>query len=138
MKTNRYIKILILLIGISIIAVSYGRIAGYSLERKPDNRIYKDSIPESLKFIEQISPDFNHISHDTILDTYLVYNNEGVPEFSILLTSPYCDDIRGWGGKLPFAIVINPDNTIKKIHLLPNYETPSWIKGLENVNFFES
>jgi len=138
MKTNRYLKIIILLVGISIIAVTYGRIAGYSLKQQDNNKIYKDSIPESLKFIEQIQPNFNHITHDTISDKYLIYNNEGVEEFSVLLTSPYCDDIRGWGGVVPFAIIINPDNTIKKLHLLTHYETPSWIKGLENINFFES
>jgi Na+-translocating ferredoxin:NAD+ oxidoreductase RnfG subunit len=95
-------------------------------------------LPNNLSFIKEIAEDYSHYTHDSITDRYEVYNSTSKMEFFVILTTPYCNDIRAWGGELPFAIIVNPDNTIRQLVILPNNETPSWISSLETIGFFET
>lgn len=55
-----------------------------------------------------------------------------------ILSSPFCDDIRGYGGNIPFILIADSDENILGLGLLKNRETPAWISGLQNVKFFDS
>lgn len=56
------------------------------------------------------------------------------------LTAPYCDQIfpaySGYG--VPVIIVLNKDLEVKKVDLLQNRETPSFIRFLKRKGFFEN
>lgn len=136
---TKIVKIIILLIGIVVVGVSSGKLFNYELsqEKSKEHRI-DEKIPPGLEFLSEISSDIFAVVHDTIKDRYEVYGSDGDMDFFVLLTSPYCNDIRGFGGNVPFAIMVDPNEKIKKIHLLEHYETPSWIRDLENVHFFDT
>ncbi len=135
---NKLIRILILLAGLSIVVVSSGRIFNYNLSLRADKTVKTiDGLPDELYFLPDLTSEFAYVRHDTVRDQYDVFNSDNNKLFSVLLTSPYCDDIRAWGGRLPFAILIDNDDKIKQLYLLPHSETPSWIEGLENIGFFD-
>ena len=134
---SKILKLIIIISGIAILAISTGKFFNVSIKSKSIS-VREGNIPENLGFIPLLNDNFSFMIHDTIRDRYEVYDNDNNVLFFVLLTSPYCDDIYGWGGKLPFAILINPSNQIQSLHLLPNRETPSWIEGLHSVNFFDS
>lgn len=68
----------------------------------------------------------------------LIYDAEGNPSGKFLLSSPFCDDIRGYGGNIPLAIIVDNSDKIIGLGLFYNRETPTWIDGLENIGFFKS
>ncbi len=140
MKTynTKILKIIILIIGITVVAVSSGKIFNYNLDGKTDFRKTQDKLPDELIFVKELSEDFAYYKHDTVSDRYNIYNSKGNLEFYILLTSPYCDNIRGFGGSVPFAIIVNNSDKIIGLHLLNHYETQSWIDKLNNNNFFDT
>ncbi|MDA3839066.1 MAG: 4Fe-4S binding protein [Candidatus Delongbacteria bacterium] len=57
---------------------------------------------------------------------------------NFILSSPFCDEIRGYAGNVPFIIIADEETKILGLGLLNNRETPAWITGLQNVKFFES
>jgi nitroreductase/Na+-translocating ferredoxin:NAD+ oxidoreductase RnfG subunit len=136
---NKIIRIIILLSALSIVVITSGRIFNYNLSLSSDKNVKTiDGLPDDLYFIPNLTDNFSYIRHDTVRDRYDVFNDDNQKEFYVLLTSPYCDEIRAWGGRLPFAIIVDNDDEIKQLYLLRHSETPSWIEGLENVGFFET
>lgn len=136
---NKIIRIIILLSALSIVVITSGRIFNYNLSLSSDKNVKTiDGLPDDLYFIPNLTDDFSYIRHDTVRDRYDVFNDDNQKEFYVLLTSPYCDEIRAWGGRLPFAIIVDNDDKIKQLYLLRHSETPSWIEGLENIGFFET
>ena len=67
-----------------------------------------------------------------------IYDNSGKQVGNFLLSSPFCDEIKGYGGNVPVIIIADMDETIVGLGLMKNRETPSWISGLNNVKFFDS
>ncbi len=137
---TKIFKIIILLFGITLVGASSGKLFNYEIfldQFKKETRS-NEIIPEGMEFLSEISSDIAKVIHDTVSDRYDIFGSNGEMVFFVLLTSPYCDDIRGFGGNVPFAIIIDPNENIKKIHLLEHYETPAWIRDLENVNFFDT
>ena len=67
-----------------------------------------------------------------------IYDNSGKQVGNFLLSSPFCDEIKGYGGNVPLIIIADMDETIVGLGLMKNRETPSWISGLNNVKFFDS
>ncbi|MBN2857239.1 MAG: 4Fe-4S binding protein [Candidatus Delongbacteria bacterium] len=67
-----------------------------------------------------------------------IYGSDGKTIAKYILTSPFCDDIRGYGGNLKLAIVADDREIINGIAVLSHRETPSWINGLKNIKFFDS
>lgn len=98
----------------------------------------ENEIPEHMMFIKKIDSGIVSFSHDEKRDLYSFYNTKNELKYYVLLSSPHCDDIRGWGGIIPFAIVLSPDLIINQIFLFQNSETPSWIEGLKKIKFFDT
>lgn len=92
-----------------------------------------------LKQIQKTMPAAASIEEANYISKWpLIFDSTGVQTGKYLLTSPYCDDIKGYGGNIPLAIVADNNEQIIGLGILPNRETPAWIDGLENIKFFDS
>ncbi|NOR46402.1 MAG: 4Fe-4S binding protein [Candidatus Delongbacteria bacterium] len=67
-----------------------------------------------------------------------IYDNSGKQVGNFLLSSPFCDEIKGYAGNVPVIIIADMEEAILGLGLMKNRETPSWISGLNNVKFFDS
>jgi len=98
---------------------------------------FKANDPLSLivKFIPQASKveEANYINKWSA-----VYDSTGVQIGKYLLSSPYCDNFKGYGGSIPLAIIADNSDKIIGLGLFNNRETPAWVSGLENIKFFDS
>jgi nitroreductase/Na+-translocating ferredoxin:NAD+ oxidoreductase RnfG subunit len=137
-NTNRLLKIFLIIAGITVITISSGKIFNYSFSSKdiPQNRT--TVLDNKTSFFPEIAEDFSYFNHDSVQDCYYLYDKSDKLICYLLLTSPYCDEIKGFGGIVPFAIVFTPAHKIRELYLLPNSETPSWIDRLNSQNFFST
>jgi NosR/NirI family transcriptional regulator, nitrous oxide reductase regulator len=55
-----------------------------------------------------------------------------------VVTSPWCDNFRGYAGPLPLLIISDTHKVILSTDTLPNSETPSFIDMMRRKNFFQS
>jgi hypothetical protein len=90
--------------------------------------LVKAKIPEAASIEES-----NYIN-----EWSLIFDAEGNMIGKFLLSSPFCDDIRGYGGNIPLAIIADNSDKIIGLGLFYNRETPAWIDGLQNIKFFDS
>lgn len=90
--------------------------------------LVKAKIPEAASIEES-----NYISEWSI-----IYDADGNTIGKFLLSSPFCDDIIGYGGNIPLAIIADKSDKIIGLGLFYNRETPAWIDGLQNIKFFDS
>ena len=90
--------------------------------------IFKETIPETHSVEQANYPE----------KWSNIFNSDGETVGKFLLSSPYCDDITGYGGNLSLALVADNDESITAVKILSHRETPSWINGLKNVDFFSS
>ncbi len=65
-----------------------------------------------------------------------VFDSLGNKLGKILCTSPLCDSIIGYNGKVPFLIAVDNSEKIVGLRLLKNTETPSFIRKIEKTGFF--
>lgn len=141
MSNNRVkiklVQLLIIIAGISAISFSSGKLFNYSLFTS-EVKSYKGELPDELQFVNDITDDFSHIGHDTVTGKHIVYNSENEKEFYFILSDPQCSHIRGFGGNVPFALVVGEGDIIKNLILLDHYETQSWIDDLNKVDFFDT
>lgn len=56
----------------------------------------------------------------------------------LLSTNPLSDDIIGYAGTVPVLIAVDAGNIIQGIKLLPNVESPGFIKRIRKKGFFNS
>ncbi|HXK80948.1 MAG TPA: 4Fe-4S binding protein [Bacteroidales bacterium] len=95
----------------------------------------EQNIPDSL---EMIVPHFPDCSFDKDGNELIVYNSDGTFRARLLFTQPICKHIKGYGGNIPFIIVLSKNNKVEKLILLPNNETPNWIESLKMQGFFDA
>lgn len=136
---NRILKIFLLVVGLVVIVLTSGKVFNIEIfedENSPQNQPV--ILTDQTAFFPELIEDFSYFEHDTVQDCYYIYNSKNKLDCYILLTMPYCEEFEGFGGCVPFAIVFNPDDKIRQLHLLQHNETPSWIEGLEEDNFFNS
>ena len=67
-----------------------------------------------------------------------VYDTEGNEAGGYILSSPFCDDIIGYGGIISIAVLADENEKITGITVIGHRETPAWVSGLENIGFFNS
>lgn len=58
--------------------------------------------------------------------------SDGATKGSIINTSAYDKGIYGYGGPLPMLLLLDEDERIKDVLLLENYETPRFLRAVEN------
>ena len=70
--------------------------------------------------------------------TYAVKNKKGKVIGTVLLSSPYSDDIKGFNGPTPLQIAMDEKGKIIEVRVLDNDETPSFLKRVINAGFLDS
>ncbi len=70
--------------------------------------------------------------------TYAVKNDKGKVIGTVLLSSPYSDEIKGFNGPTPLQIALDKDGKIIEVRVLSNNETPSFLKRVVDAGFLNS
>jgi len=76
--------------------------------------------------------------HLLSVDLAEVKNTNGDIVGKMMSTSPIADDIIGYAGEVPVVIAVCNGDVIKGVKLLPNYETPHFIRKINRKSFFNS
>ena len=69
---------------------------------------------------------------------FLVFNKDRKLVGKAALTSPYCDDIKGYGGAIPLLVGVDTKDEIRGIIILPNKETPGIVDVINKSGFLDS
>lgn len=105
-------------------------------------RNHKEKTENKLPTIEltEIQSVFPEAAKIQTLDTayFRILDAKGQALGSVLLSSPYADDVKGYAGKTPLMIVVGPDDKIAQVQLLENGETPGFVNRVVNSGFLES
>lgn len=70
--------------------------------------------------------------------TYAVKNDKGKVIGTVMLSSPYSDDIKGFNGPTPLQIALDEKGKIIEVRVLNNDETPSFLNRVINAGFLNS
>ena len=70
--------------------------------------------------------------------TYAVKNAKGKVIGTVLLSSPYSDDINGFNGPIPLQIALDKDGKIIEVRVLDNNETPKFLQRVVDAGFLDS
>lgn len=70
--------------------------------------------------------------------TYAVKNDKGKVIGTVLLSSPYSDNIKGFNGPTPLQIALDENGKILEVRVLNNNETPSFLNKVVNAGFLNS
>ena len=138
-KISKITKIILLVIGLTIIVLSSNKFFGYQLSGKKNktaiNNIKND---KNELFFRNNFIEYSYFIHDSIKDKYTLFDENKKEITSILFTEKYCSDIKGYADAIPLAICIDSTETIHKIIALENNETPSFFKMLSDKNFLDN
>ena len=70
--------------------------------------------------------------------TYAVKDKNGKVIGTVLLSSPYSDNIKGFNGPTPLQIALDEKGKIIEVRVLNNNETPSFLNKVINAGFLNS
>lgn len=70
--------------------------------------------------------------------TYLVKDKGGKVIGTVLLSSPYSDNIIGFNGPTPLQIALDKGGKIVEVRVLDNEETPRFLQRVVDAGFLES
>ena len=70
--------------------------------------------------------------------TYTVKDKAGKVIGTVLLSSPYSDEIKGFNGPTPLQIALDEKGKIIEVRVLSNNETPSFLNKVINAGFLDS
>ena len=70
--------------------------------------------------------------------TYAVKDKAGKVIGTVLLSSPYSDDIKGFNGPTPLQIALDEKGKIIEVRVLKNDETPGFLNRVINAGFLNS
>ena len=70
--------------------------------------------------------------------TYAVKDKNGKVIGTVLLSSPYSDNIKGFNGPTPLQIALDEKGKIIEVRVLDNNETPSFLNKVINAGFLNS
>lgn len=89
--------------------------------------------------VTEVTPYFEGAAKTKAIDTayYQVQDAKGNVMGTVLLSSPYSDEVQGFNGPTPLLIALDAENRIKKVVLLENNETPIYAKRVEDSGLYE-
>lgn len=70
--------------------------------------------------------------------TYAVKSDKGKVIGTVLLSSPYSDEIKGFNGPTPLQIALDGNGKIIEVRVLDNNETPNFLKRVFDAGFLEA
>ena len=90
--------------------------------------------------VSEIQPYFGDAAKTKAIDTafYEVKDAKGVKLGSVLFSSPYSDNIKGFNGPTPLLIALDAEGRIKNVVLLENQETPNFAQHVVEGGLFEA
>ena len=90
--------------------------------------------------VEEVKPYFADAAKTKAIDTafYEVKDAKGNKLGTVLYSSPYSDEVKGFNGPTPLLIALNAEGRIKNIVLLENQETPKFAKHVEDGGLYEA
>ena len=97
----------------------------------------KDLPVETLTELQTAFPKAMYVEM-TETSTYAVKNEKGKVIGTVLLSSPYSDDIKGFNGPTPLQIALDDKGKIIEVRVLDNDETPNFLNRVINAGFLNS
>ena len=90
--------------------------------------------------IADVQPYFVGAAKTKAIDTafYEVKDAKGNKLGTVLFSSPYADDVKGFNGTTPLLIALDAEGRIKKVVLLENEETPRYAQLAAEGGLYES
>ena len=90
--------------------------------------------------VENVKPYFADAAKTKAIDTafYEVKDAKGIKLGTVLYSSPYSDNIKGFNGPTPLLIALNADGKIKNVVLLDNQETPNFAQRVVEGGLYEA
>ena len=90
--------------------------------------------------VSEIQPYFSGAAKTKAIDTayYEVKDAKGNKLGTVLFSSPYSDQIKGFNGPTPLLIALDADGRIKTVALLENEETPRFAQSVVEGGLYES
>ena len=88
--------------------------------------------------VSEAIPYFTDAAKTKTIDTafYEVQNDKGNKLGTLLFSSPYSDDIKGFNGPTPLLIALDADGRIKEVVLLENQETPWYAQHIKEGGLY--
>ena len=97
----------------------------------------KDLPIETLTELQTAFPKATYVEL-TKTATYAVKDNKGKVIGTVLLSSPYSDEINGFNGPTPLQIAMDTEGKILEVRVLGNNETPNFLNRVINAGFLNS
>ena len=97
----------------------------------------KDLPIETLTELQTAFPKAAYVEL-TETSTYAVKDKKGNIIGTVLLSSPYSDNIKGFNGPTPLQIALDEKGKILEVRVLNNNETPSFLNKVINAGFLNS
>jgi len=90
--------------------------------------------------VSEATPYFGDAAKTRTIDTafYEIQNAKGDKLGTILFSSPYSDEVKGFNGPTPLLIALDAEGRIKNVVLLENKETPQYAQHVTNGGLFAS
>ena len=90
--------------------------------------------------VSEVQPYFSDAAKTKALDTayYEVKDTKGNKLGTVLFSSPYSDNIKGFNGPTPLLIALDAEGRIKNVVLLENQETPFYAKLVVNGGLYDA
>ena len=97
----------------------------------------KDLPIETLTELQVAFPKATYVEL-TKTATYAVKDEKGKVIGTVLLSSPYSDEIMGFNGPTPLQIAMDADGKIIEVRVLANDETPNFLNRVIKAGFLDS
>ena len=90
--------------------------------------------------VSEIQPYFSGAAKTKAIDTayYEVKDAKGNKLGTVLFSSPYSDNVKGFNGPTPLLIALDAENRIKNVVLLENQETPVYARHVVEGGLYEA
>ena len=132
-KTKKYLTVIILAIAGLFIGLN-----GYLFSHRGNYTPTEKDLPiDTLTELQTIFPKAAYVEL-TAKATFAVKNDKGKVIGTVLLSSPYSDEIKGFNGPTPLQIALDNEGKIIEVRVLDNNETPSFLKRVVDAGFLNS
>ena len=90
--------------------------------------------------VAEVKPYFADAAKTKAIDTafYEVKDAKGNKLGTVLYSSPYSDNVKGFKGPTPLLIALDADGRIKNVVLLENQETPNFAQRVVDGGLYEA
>ena len=90
--------------------------------------------------VAEVQPYFGDAAKNKAIDTayYEVKDAKGNKLGTVLFSSPYSDNIKGFNGPTPLLIALDAEGRIKTVVLLENEETPRFAQRVVEGGIYEA